>query len=336
MIFHPFVGCFFLMNYEELFFSSKSMFITLTNRCNAHCKKCITRYARNRNSSMPTDIYNHVIDLLKKYNYKGYINCGTGETLLFDKLSHFITCILQNTSASLRILTNGMALYPNLPDFFFDDRITWGVTLDGFNNKELDSLQQGVDLETVKQNIAEAHKKGRNNNLYLNYTLHSGNFCSLKNYIDFANQNEIPELYCTELKIYENFENLDSYRLKEAQRKELEEFEEYAKKLNFKKVYFGTSKTKKIKDKCYLKGNIYPIIDLDGSLSFCYGQEDKIIGNIMDNDIFEKWYVFQSKLINDENINWCNNCSFKINNENYITYSKKLYPYVGENDAKYL
>ena len=318
------------MTDSEVFFSSKSMFITLTNVCNAFCKKCITRYSKNRNSFIPDNIYNHIKQLLIEHNYGGCINCGTGETLICEKLPDFLLSILEKTNSNFRILSNGLKLSSDLPDFYFDKRITWGITLDGFFNKELENLQTGIDIEIVKKNIVENCKKGRNENLYLNYTLHNGNFASLKSYIDFAFQNNIPDLYCTELKIYKGFEELDKYRLSKEQRNELEVLENYAKGLNFRRVYFGTAKSKKVSDKCYLNKNIAPIIDLDGSVSFCYGQEDKIVGNIMDDNIFEKWNKVKRILMNNQENNWCRNCSSRISSNQYIVASNRLYPYMNK------
>jgi hypothetical protein len=227
-----------------------------------------------------------------------------------------------------------MLFNSDLPKFLFDERITWGVTLDGFINNDLKNLQTGIDLDIVKANIINICNKYGANKMYLNYTLNEQNFYSLKNFIDFADFNGIKNLYLTEMKIFSGFKNtLEEYKFNHSKNgSQLKDLEKYARSLNFKHVYFGTILTKKGYSRCYEDNNFNPIIDIDGSVSFCYGREEKIIGNIEEKNIYEKWLKLLKVL--QTNINggnkWCANCCTKTADDGYFPISSKIYPYLDQ------
>lgn len=274
---------------------------------------------------------NDISEFIIKYDYNGIINIGSGEALTYKFLGEFVNRILnKNTNTRFRILTNGMLFNKDLDNYYFNNRITWGVTFDGFVNDDLTDLQKGVDIETVKKNITEICKAGYNKNIYLNYTLNKQNFGSLKKFIDFANENNIPELYVTEMKIFCGFEKLEKFRFDKNKTDELFNLEKYAKTLNFNKVYFATLSSSKSFDKCYNVEHVYPIIDIDGSLSFCYGQEDKILGNVLNNETILKWYKLYCSFRDQTDIGkqWCNNCSTKYDGSPYLKVPLNIYTYL--------
>jgi hypothetical protein len=224
-----------------------------------------------------------------------------------------------------------MLVSSDLPEIFFSPNITLGLTLDGFYNKDLIDLQKGVDLEIVKKNIESVCKAGNAQRCYLNYTLNNQNVNSLKEFIDFAAKNSIPEIYTTEMKIYEKFKHLDKFRLTEENKDLVANLEQYAKSLNFKTVSFDTVKPAHTRDKCFRnKGGVSPIIDLDGSVAFCYGQEDKFVGNIFDEKTIIKWALLKESLIhNDAQAEtWCERCYSKKNHDEYISVPLALNPYL--------
>ncbi|MEI0446634.1 hypothetical protein R4J03_06195 [Brachyspira intermedia] len=315
----------------ETFFSSKNIFITLTHYCNAFCQKCLTRYHKFRNQSITYEMLNCISDFIIKHDYNGTINIGSGEALTYKYLGDFVNKILtKNRNTKFRILTNGILLNKNLDNYYFDKRITWGVTFDGFTNDDLTDLQSGVDIEIVKKNISDLCQAGYNENIYLNYTLNKQNFKSLKEFIDFASKNNVRELYVTEMKIFCGFEKLEKFRFDSSKSSELFELEKYAKSLNFYKVYFATLFSSKPFDKCYNVEHVYPIIDIDGSLSFCYGQEDKILGNVFDNETIVKWYKLYLSLKDhtDAGKKWCTNCSTKYDGSPYLKVPLDVYTYL--------
>ena len=318
----------------EAFFSSKQLFIALTYRCNAFCEKCITRYNRFQNQSMTENNCHRLIQLLVDNNYSGAINLGSGESLTYDMLPFFVETLLEKLpKLRFRILTNGMLLTAKLPEFFFSPRITWGITLDGFDNSELNNLQKGVDINTVKNNIIEICNSGYSQNLYLNYTMNNQNIKSLKDYIDFASKMNIPRLFTTEMKIYEGFKHLDKYRLTEQDIEKIRELKKYADTLNFKTVYFDKVDSHKNRSKCFLReGLVSPIIDMDCSLAFCYGQEDKLLGNIFYKSTFEKWkrLIQNFKIDNKKADKWCERCFSHASNKQYFSVPKKINPYLRE------
>ncbi len=317
--------------YDE-FFSSRNLFIVLTYKCNAFCQKCITRYNRFRNQSMTEENCRKLANLLVSHNFSGTINLGSGESFTYPALPEFVGFLLEHLPAiKFRILSNGMLVSSNLPEIFFSPSITLGLTLDGFYNKNLVDLQKGVDLDIVKKNIVSACSAGHAQRFYLNYTLNNQNVNSLKDFIDFAAENNIPEIYTTEMKIYEKFKHLDKFRLTEENKMLVANLEQYAKSLNFKNVSFDTVKPAHFRDKCFKnKGGVSPIIDLDGSVAFCYGQEDKFVGNIFDEKTIVKWALLKESLINNSTQaeTWCGRCYSKKNRDEYISVPLALNPYL--------
>ncbi len=273
-----------------------------------------------------------LIDFLIENKYSRTINLGSGEVLTYEYLSYFIESLLTNLpDIKFRILTNGMLLSADLPRYFFSPRITWGITFDGFYNTDLINLQKGVDVEIVKNNIQSICNAGFSKNLYLNYTMNNQNINSLKDYIDFANQMKIQSLYTTEMKIYEGFKHLDKYRLSKADLMMIKELNSYANSLQFQSVYFDTVETPSKKEKCFLRrGGVSPIIDMDCSLAFCYGQEDKLLGNIFEPETIERWNTLVENL-NSNNTSakkWCERCFSKRIDTNYFSVPLSLNPYL--------
>lgn len=272
-----------------------------------------------------------LVEFLIQNKYAGTINLGSGESLTYERLSYFIESLLTNLpELKFRILTNGMLLSSELPQHFFSSKITWGITLDGFYNSELLNLQKGVDVEIVKRNIESVCKAGFSQNLYLNYTMNNQNIKSLKDYVNFAYQMQIPRVYTTEMKIYEGFKHLDKYRLSKNDINSITEIKNYANSLNFKSVYFDTGKNPE-KNKCFLrKGCLSPIIDMDCSLAFCYGQEDKLLGNIFEPGTIEKWYNLTEcfRQDNEKADKWCERCFSKRNDTEYFSVPISINPYL--------
>lgn len=273
-----------------------------------------------------------LVDFLIENNYSGTINLGSGESLTYEYLPYFIESLLIHLpELKFRILTNGMLLSSELPGYYFSPNITWGITLDGFFNSDLVNLQKGIDVEIVKKNIEGICNAGFSQNLYLNYTMNNQNIKSLKDYIDFAVQMKIPRLYTTEMKIYEGFKHLDKYRLSKEDLEIVKDLNKYANSLQFNSVYFDTVEPPQEKNKCFLKkGRLSPIIDMDCSLAFCYGQEDKFLGNIFDANTIEKWNSLAESLRenNDRAEKWCERCFSKRDDSEYFSVPLSLNPYL--------
>lgn len=319
---------------NSVFFNQKNIFVVLTYKCNAFCQKCITRYNRFRNRSMEKEDCQKLAKWLIDNHYSGTINMGSGESLLYDELPNFVESILKGLpEVSFRILSNGKLFSSRLPAVLFSPRVNWGITLDGFYNADLENLQQGIDIELVKENIASVCKAGFANNLYLNYTLNNQNIGSLKEYINFANQLGIPDLFVTEMKIYKGFKNLEQYRLSPENRVIALKMKKYAETLPFRTVRFDADRDLTLPKRCFQrKINIAPIIDLDGMMTFCSGQEDAFIGNIFDSNTIVKWNALFEKLSSDESTSekWCSRCFAKIDKDGCVSVPLSLNPYLQE------
>ena len=316
------------------FFAQKNIFVVLTYKCNAFCQKCITRYNRFRNQSMSVEDSRRLANWFIDNNYSGTINMGSGESLLYEELPDFVEKILTGLpNVSFRILSNGKLFTSRLPAILFSPRVNWGITLDGFCNSDLDNLQQGIDIEVIKENIASVCSAGFAGNLYLNYTLNNQNIGSLKAYIDFAKKLGIPDLYVTEMKVYKGFDQLERYGLSPESRKIAIKLRRYAETLQFKNVGFDVDRDWTLPKRCFwCKDNIAPIIDLDCSLAFCSGQEDAFIGNIFKRDTVVKWNSMFEKFRSDESASkkWCSRCFAKIDKNRRFSVPLSLNPFLKE------
>lgn len=296
-------------------FNNKNIFIALTYRCNAFCKKCMTRYHVNKEQEMGRKIVKCIETLLIQNSYSDWISVGTGEPLLYNDFQYFVRSMLDvNDKLKLRLLTNGVLLSEDNPFAIFDRRIKWGVTVDAFNQESLMDLQKGVDIEKVKYNVKSVTKKYGGNQLYLNYTVSKNNIDEILPFCKFAVENNIKEVYLTELKVFSGYESdLNEHRVIHDNylNEKIDEAMKYLEKngISTKGINIGRRNDS---SKCYIKHNASPMIDVDGSVSFCSGREDIIIGNIMDEDIEKKWISF-ANCLETQNIDWCSKCYDKIN-----------------------
>lgn len=301
-------------------FENNNIFLVLTYRCNAFCKKCMTRYYFKRNQEMPLDLMNFILDMMKSADYEGCVSVGSGEPLLYSNLDKLICGVLDiNQDSTMRILSNGMLFRDDLPIAFFNRRCKWGITFDGFSKGTLTDMQYGVDTEVVKNNVTAVVKKYGPDCLYLNYTLHQKNYQELPDFCAFAANLGVKEVYSTELLVFEGYEKrLSSYAIQ----KTPEVHEAYqrawevlsAKGISTKGVIECDGSNKFA---CFKKNMASPIIDVDGAVTFCNGHEDVELGNIRDADIVERWEAFYDGLCNNP-LGWCSKChSKKLSNGLY-------------------
>ena len=296
----------------------KNLFFTLTFNCNAFCEKCMTRKHINRNLKASNELIDYFVNALKKHNYKGIVSLGSGESLTSPQLISFAKKILSiNDTVKLRILTNGVLFDSDKMDpLLKDKRIIWGVTLDGFYQDDLANLQYGVDIELVKANVEKWCKSNGPNEIYVNYTLNSQNIKNVYTFIEWALETGIKDIYITELKVYKPFYEKLNWAA-------LDYTDVYTKGIieRIKKDERVSSSFKhkdKIRSKCWTKDANMPIIDIDGTFTFCSGREDFVVGNILDSDAEEKWKLFCSKISKCNG--WCAECQDRHD-------KNKLYPF---------
>lgn len=291
-------------------FQNKNVYIALTYKCNAKCQKCMTRNHVNRSYEMSRELIDIICSKLCEANYQGMISIGSGEPILYPHLEYFISNILSiNDMIHLRFLTNGQAFTNELPAICFDNRCKWGVTMDGFVQSDLIGLQEGILIETVKQNIISIIEKYGSKCLYLNFTLNNQNYTSLIDYCKFAASLNISEIYVTELKIYEGYhDELNKYRLcrNETVYKTIHKAKTVLSDKGIPSVSFNLDLPHE-KSQCFLCNRASPIIDVNGTVAFCSGREDIYVGNIKDMDIEDRWRAFSVQLIS-KNISWCEHC----------------------------
>lgn len=294
-------------------FNNKNIFLALTYRCNAYCNKCMTRYHKNRNVEMDEEKLHRLYYLLKKNNYSKFVSVGSGEPLLYPNIKSFISNILDiNSEIRLRLLTNGMLLDATTPEIF-NPRCIWGVTMDAFNQESLLGLQKGVDIERVKHNVTSVSKRYGGARMYLNFTVYRTNVDEILPFVKFAVENGIYDIYLTELKVYTGFEKLmGGYSVIHDEHLEetLKEVKKYleVRGISTRGINLGLPKPK---TDCYNRHAASPLIDVDGSVSFCGGREDVYVGNILDSNIEKKWRAFMAK-VRITNGKWCEKCHDRI------------------------
>lgn len=307
---------------------NNNIFITLTYKCNAYCKKCMTRHHVKRQMEMSTEIMNRILYLLRKNAYKGVISIGTGEALLYSDFEYFVENVLRiNKSISLRILTNGSLLSSDLPSIFFDERCKWGITFDGFSQGSLIGLQDGIEIEKIKSNIQQVVEKYGADCVYLNFTTYQTQYKDMIDFCKYALKLGIREVYLTKLKVYDGYEE----RMRNFC---LIEDDEFLHTLEQAEKLFNSDDSRQLKydffkimqnNKCYLRKRVSPIIDVDGEVTFCSGREDVFIGNIMDEDIANKWEQIYDSLILTDNM-WCSHCHDNKNEKGIYNLPKTIKP----------
>ena len=294
-------------------FHNKNIFLALTYRCNAFCKKCMTRYHTNRNMELSPQLLDRIVDKLRAHQYEGLISVGSGEPLLYPHFSAFFSSVLSvNDAISLRILSNGKGFHAGLPAEYFTPRCKWGITMDAFTQEGLSGFQSGIEISQVKDNLAQVVQRYGPDGLYLNYTLHSRNYRELADFCRFAAELGIKEVYVTELKVYEGYEDrLRAYRLERTPevQKALSHAAELLERSGISSSGIPVEEPA-WRPACFLRGKASPIIDVDGSVSFCAGREEVLIGNILDPDIETVWADLCQTLTAQPEA-WCRFCHAK-------------------------
>lgn len=300
-------------------FSNSVLFFSYSYDCNAVCEKCLNRYHRLRNFKVSQAVCDRFLELLRLYDYDGTIEFGSGESLIASGFVEFVQKVLLFAPRSnVKILSNGIRFNKELPRSLLENpRLSWGITFDGFFNDDLIGLQKGVNLEKIKQAFRDFEILPKN--IYLNYTLTSKNVFSLSDFLRFCHEMHIPKFYVTPIKIFAETQSaswakvdFNDSRVKEA----LASASELALslKLTGNVPLSDTQKTSRCM--CWTRGRAWPVVDIDGTLSFCMGREDVTIGNILDADIVERWEEQRNKLMKkpSEGVAWCAYCSGKPDN----------------------
>ena len=161
---------------DSSFFEQKNIFIALTYKCNAFCRKCITRYNRFRNQSMQRSDCRRLAELLIANHFSGIINLGSGESLLYDELPTFVERVLselpQVTKSGYKLagwytdsnyknefdinksIDSNLVLYAKWEKLTEDDKVTVSFVLN-VNNEKIDSIElvKGNTINLPSKNI---------------------------------------------------------------------------------------------------------------------------------------------------------------------------------------
>ena len=273
---------------------------------------------------MDNFVFNDVVHFLHSNNFSGWISFGSGEPFIYPEFIERIKVLMDTLpKAKFRILTNGTSLL-SIPNFIKQsERVIIGVTLDGMNKDDLKDLQVGVDPQEVIANFKRI--KNQLSRYYLNYTVTSKSLKSLPLFLSFCLEENIPEVYLTELRVWKRFsETLSKYRPStEELIKIYNEYLPLFKKKNLS-LYLSTSKDSK-QTGCYLNGSNSLIIDVDGSTTFCSGREESILGNVKDGDLLLKINELGQRLVDNPDNDWCEHCSTHLDENDCFSVSERIY-----------
>ncbi len=280
-----------------------NIFIELTTRCNIWCLKCPNRIAYGKGSDINFSLLNKIL-FNELENYSGMISIGTGESLLVLKHLFLIDEWLKKSKKrKARILTNGILLKSIPEKLLFNEQITWGITIDGMNQQNIEGFQKNIIINNILDNIIYITNNYPKTKIYINFTLTNTNFCELPNLINFISSIKLKSVYITPLRIFEycNVEKLINFYFditNEDNIRLLNQYVDTADKLGIKLIlpHF------KFKIPC---GTPQPIIHLNGKISFCNEHEGEFLN--FKNDILNNWLLLKKSLP----INWCKKCEIR-------------------------
>ncbi|HHQ4624437.1 TPA: radical SAM protein [Aeromonas veronii] len=305
---------------------SNAVFLNLTTRCNLKCAKCWRSQVWGKGQDIERDVLDKFMDSFS--NYKGRIIVGSGENLICQHLEDFIDWVNEN-EIDATILTTALKFDKFLDkEKFFTKNIQWGVTMDGYLQHQVIPIQKGMNIERVKKNLEIIKGKYKNANFYINYTHTKLNLEDTIHLIDFASSLNINKFYITQLKLFEGLDDSITKEIKnnfdcDEFKKVMSNAEDVAKK---KGIYLYAPLTQRER-KCFdcKDKKFSQIIDVNGDISFCYGRDDEIIGNILDDNGERIWDVHLNKLLSnpEKQKKWCSLCHATKTNENGYFYIPK-------------
>jgi len=293
------------------------IFLSLTTRCNIRCEKCWRFDVFGAGKDAQPEVLNRFKELFS--NYKGKVIIGSGENLISKGLNDYIEWSVKN-NIQTTILTNGLKFdkFIDKPNFF-SENITWGLTMDGFYNNELDTLQIGMDIEKVKNNIIQIKDKYPKASFYLNITHTKNNLNSTYKLIEFANQLNIKQIYITQLKLFEGLDDsVTKHQVNDFKSKEFLEIMDNAEKLAKEyKINFYAPLESKSRNCFDNTKSLSPIIHGNGNIMFCYGRDGSTLGNIQNKKDESVWKDHFDKLTNsqEERDKWCKECNVSETSE---------------------
>ncbi|MGL1124764.1 radical SAM protein [Vibrio vulnificus] len=305
---------------------SNAIFLNLTTRCNLKCAKCWRSQVWGKGQDIDKDVLDKFMN--RYANYKGRIIVGSGENLICQHLEYFIDWVNEN-GIDATILTTALKFDKFIDKKnFFTKNLQWGVTMDGFQQHQVTSIQKGMNIERVKNNLKLIKGKYEDANFYINYTHTKLNLEDTISLINFSSSLNINKFYITQLKLFEGLDDSITKDVKndfdcEEFQKTMSDAEEVAKE---KGIYLYAPLTQRNR-KCFdcKEKRFSQIIDVNGDIGFCYGRDDKIIGNILDDNGESVWDEHLAELLNnsEKQKEWCSLCHATKTNENGYFYIPK-------------
>ena len=296
-----------------------SIFLNLINFCNVKCKKCITPKLVKKRGELNKDLLFFVLKKLQENKFYGIIRCGLGENLIYPYLENLLLNLSTNaTNFKFDILTNGLAFDVEREIYYTNRSVRWGVTLDGMVQDDVRGLQYGIDVELVKKNLFSIRKKYPKCKIYLNYTLNKKNLRHLPDFVKMAIDLNVKNVYVTPLKVFKNHHTdfLKKYIPNLSEPNTASVFLEIKNMAKEKGLILKLPDNQCPTLPCSATGNYSPVIDIDGKVSFCSGQERVKIGNITHPNISLLWEKFKRKLEKKSAFSkFCLNC-IMIKNQN--------------------
>lgn len=302
--------------------NSRRVFLNLTTRCNLKCAKCWRSQVWGKGQDIDKNVLGKFFTVFATYT--GKVIIGSGENLICRSLADYIDWAIEH-NVKTTILTTALkfdAVIDN--EKYFHPVIQWGVTMDGFQDSQIASIQKGMRIDRVKNNLRRIKSRYPEANFYINYTHTKLNLQDTVPLINFAGELGIKSVYITQLKLFAGLDDSLTKPLvndinNEAFKTVMKQAEETAQSKGISFYAPFSQKTKACFDSH--QDMLSPIIDVNGDISFCYGRDDRIIGNLLDDDGDIVWRQHLNKLNSDPEVQrtWCSECfAAKTNDEGYF------------------
>lgn len=272
----------------------EDMHLVITNQCNINCKYCYNKNLYNETKEMKKDLFHYIIDLAKDNGVKNIFLTG-GEPTLHMSLEDMINyCSKKGLNVS--ITTNGKVLdEKRILDLEKVGLNGIAFSLDSLSNEGHNHVRLGSNYKDVWEKVLYTKNK-TNMNVNIICVINKNNIKKIEKLIVEATKNGVSIVFqplFEETKIDSLIKYLSN-----------SEWERLKHILQIWGKYSGEEYTNKMLN--YLETGDYScekcinysktlVVDYDGKVKICF-MGTPILGNIMDEDILEKYKDFLHKL----------------------------------------
>lgn len=133
----------------------KILIVETTGACNLKCEMCPTTSYTTGKSLMADDVFEKILDVIKKQSVEEIDLTGWGEPLLDPKLEERIVHIKQaKHTARVGFTTNGTLFHKERVTSILDSEVDWiSISFDGASKESYERIRTGSSYERVLENL---------------------------------------------------------------------------------------------------------------------------------------------------------------------------------------